>query len=191
MKELESVLRYLQTLAPLEMTDLAPLVGAYRSEKFPAKTVIFKEGDDYRKVTFILRGLVKKSYLTEEGKEFIKEFSWENQITTPYASILMKIPATYTMETLEETEVLSIDYSVIDSLVRSNPKWMAVGKALADFHFVNREVREMELLKHSAPERYAIFRRRFPHLLDRVRKQDIAAYIGITPVSLSRLENAE
>jgi CRP-like cAMP-binding protein len=140
-------------------------------------------------VGFLLRGLVKKFYLTEDGKEYIKEFSWEGQLTTPYASLLQKIPATYTQQALEETEILSIDYGVIEKLLATNPRWLVVGKALADYHFVNRETREMELLKFSAPERYALFRRRFPHLLDRLKKQDIAAYLGITPVSLSRLES--
>jgi CRP-like cAMP-binding protein len=92
------------------------------------------------------------------------------------------------MEALEDTELLMIDYSAIEALFASETKWMAIGKALADFHFLNREEREMELLKYSAPERYSLFRRKFPHLLERLRKQDIAAYLGITPVSLSRLE---
>ena len=188
MNELEKVFAYPKTLAPIEAADLAPLVGRYREESFPARTAIFKEGEDYRKVTFILRGLVKKFYLTEDGKEFIKEFTWENQITTPYAAILRNIPATYTMETLEETTVLTIDYAAVDELIRTNPRWTMLGKAFADLHFLHREEREMELLKYSAPERYAIFRRRFPHLLGRLKKQDIAAYLGITPVSLSRLE---
>jgi CRP-like cAMP-binding protein len=142
-------------------------------------------------VGFLIRGLVKKFYLTEDGKEFIKEFVWEGQTMTPYASLLRNVPATYTMEALEETEVLTIDYAIVDELIRTNPRWTLIGKALADYHFLNREDREMELLKYSAPERYAIFRRRFPHLLGRLKKQDIAAYLGITPVSLSRLEAAK
>lgn len=189
MDELGPVYLYLKTLSPgLAPEDLAPLAGRTRRELFPARAAIFKEGETYRKVTFLLRGLAKKFYLTEDGKEFIKEFTWEGQITTPYASLLRNVPATYTMEALEETEALTIDYAVVEELIRTNPKWTAIGKALADFHFLNREDREMELLKDSAPERYAIFRRRFPHLLGRLKKQDIAAYLGITPVSLSRLE---
>jgi CRP-like cAMP-binding protein len=190
MEELSKVYLYLKTLADLEPADLAPFVGKYARETVPAKTVIFSEGDPYRKVAFLLRGLVKKFYLTESGQEFIKEFTWEGQITTPYASLLRNQPATYTMVALEETELLTIDYGRIEELIENRPKWMAIAKALADFHFLNREDREMELLKYSAPERYSIFKRRFPHLLGRIKKQDIAGYLGITPVSLSRLESA-
>ena len=189
MNPLEAVYAALKSLAPITPEDLAPLDGQYRSETFRARTLLFREGERYEKVTFIQKGLVKKYYLTNEGKEFIKEFTWEGQITTPYASLLQNIPATYSMETLEDTEILSINYATIRDLIETKPNWTKLGKALADFHFLNREIREMELLKNSAAERYEIFKRRFPHLLGRLKKQDIASYLGITPVSLSRLES--
>jgi CRP-like cAMP-binding protein len=190
MNELEGVYRYLKALVPdLEPGDLSVLAGQYQRESYPSRTIVFAEGDLYSKVTFVLQGLVKKSYLTHEGKEYIKEFTWEGQITTPYASLLLGEPASYTMETLEPTELLTIPYARIEELIRTRPRWTAIGKALADLHFLNREARERELLKNSAPERYAIFKKRFPELLTRLRKQDIACYLGITPVSLSRIES--
>lgn len=189
MDELERVRAYLAGAGiAVDLSVLEPLRGLYRKESHPARAAIFREGEPYRKVAFILEGLVKKSYRTGEGKEFIKEFAWEGQVTTPYASLLRGIPATYTLEALEDTTLLTIDYAVIERRFREDPQWLAIGKALADLHFLNREEREMELLKHSAPGRYAIFRQRFPHLLGRLRKQDIASYLGITPESLSRLE---
>ncbi|MBS1961622.1 MAG: Crp/Fnr family transcriptional regulator [Bdellovibrionales bacterium] len=189
MEELEGVYRYLKTLvADFRPEDLGSLADSVRREVFPARSTVFREGDRYRKVLFLKRGLLKKSYATEDGKEFVKEFVWEGQSTTPYAAILRDEACTYTMEALEETEALSVEYDAIEALTRTNPRWLAVAKRLADFHFLNREDREMELLKFSAPERYARFKARFPHLLGRLRKQDIAAYLGITPVSLSRLE---
>lgn len=188
MEDLVPVYEYLRTMGDLELKDLEPLLGHIQKANYPAKSVIFSEGDQYQKITFILKGLVKKYYLTSEGKEFIKEFTWEGQITSPYASLLTNTPATYTMEALEDTTALLIDYSIIDELIRKNPKWTVLGKAFADMHFLARESREMELLKYMASERYEIFKKRFPNLLDRLKKQDIASYLGITPVSLSRLE---
>jgi CRP-like cAMP-binding protein len=189
MEELQKVFEYLKNLVQIEYKDLEPILGHFKKESFQSKSLIFSEGEQYQKVTFILSGLVKKYYLTNDGKEFIKEFTWENQITTPYASLLMNGPTTYTMEALEDTVLLSIDYSFIKSLMNQNPKWMELGKAFAEMHFLSREAREMELLKYNAFDRYMIFKTRFPNLLNRLKKQDIASYLGITPVSLSRLES--
>lgn len=189
MKELEAVYLYLKTLSDIQPQELSGLAGAYTKEHFRAKETIFNEGDHYTKVTFIMHGLIKKSYLTHEGKEFIKEFVCEAQITTPYASLLQKGPATYTMTALEDTSLLTIEYETIEKLFSSNFAWMKLAKAFADMHFLNREIREMELLKNSAAERYEIFKKRYPNLLNRLKKQDIACYLGITPVSLSRLES--
>src|SRR5271170_7056213 len=103
---LENVFHYLNSLSPMEPKDLEPLVGKYKTEFYRAKKTIFKEGEHYRKVTFIVNGLVKKYYLTSAKKEFIKEFTWEGQITTPYASLLKNTASTYTMRAIEDTTLL-------------------------------------------------------------------------------------
>jgi CRP-like cAMP-binding protein len=52
---------------------------------------------------------------------------------------------------------------------------------------VEREERAHELLTASATERYARFCAAHRSLLPRLRDYDIASYLGITPVSLSRI----
>ena len=47
--------------------------------------------------------------------------------------------------------------------------------------------REHQFLTLSAEDRNLAFRREQPHVLGRVAQYEIAAYLGITPVSLSRL----
>jgi CRP-like cAMP-binding protein len=188
--KLSAVFNYLKTLVEdFTFQDLQCLIGNIEQESFKSNDMIFQEGDNYTKVTFLLEGLVKKTYVTREGKEFIKEFTWEGQISTPYASLLQNLPASYSMQALEPTTIIKIEYTVIDQLMKTNNQWTKLGKAFADMHFLSRELREMELLKYDATERYMVFKKRFPHLLNRLKKQDIAAYLGITPVSLSRLDN--
>jgi CRP-like cAMP-binding protein len=188
MNDLQRVFTYINSFASFSLEDLAVLQGNYTHQQFAEDDIIFNEGEYYSHVTFILKGMVKKFYTTDDGKEFIKEFAWENQITTPYASLIQKVPATYSMQAIEATELLVINYDVIEKLFQTSPKWMALGKAFADMHFINREKREMEFLKYDASKRYELFKSSFPQLLKRLKKQDIAAYLGITPVSLSRLQ---
>jgi len=56
------------------------------------------------------------------------------------------------------------------------------------FNFsMKKERREYEFLCLSAEERYQLIREQTPDLLDRVTQNDIARYLGITPVALSRI----
>ena len=52
---------------------------------------------------------------------------------------------------------------------------------------MKKERREMEFLTLSAADRYALFTTRTPELEGRVTQKDIARYLGITPVALSRI----
>jgi CRP-like cAMP-binding protein len=60
----------------------------------------------------------------------------------------------------------------------------------ADPVWISRaERREREFLTESAEKRYRILLDRFPELLDKVAQKDIARYLGITRVALSRTRN--
>jgi CRP-like cAMP-binding protein len=108
--KLSAVFNYLKTLVEdFTFQDLQCLIGNIEQESFKSNDMIFQEGDNYTKVTFLLEGLVKKTYVTREGKEFIKEFTWEGQISTPYASLLQNLPASYSMQALEPTTIIKIE----------------------------------------------------------------------------------
>jgi CRP-like cAMP-binding protein len=52
---------------------------------------------------------------------------------------------------------------------------------------IEKERRERELLTQSAEARYQALLEDSPKLLDKVKQKDIARYLGITPVALSRI----
>jgi CRP-like cAMP-binding protein len=53
---------------------------------------------------------------------------------------------------------------------------------------IRKELREYELLCLSAEERYRRLLTNTPALLDKVTQNDIARYLGVTPVGLSRIK---
>jgi hypothetical protein len=54
-------------------------------------------------------------------------------------------------------------------------------------HFVAKEQREYEFLQLSAEERYRQFCAERPEHLAQIPQHQVASYIGITPVALSRI----
>ena len=56
-------------------------------------------------------------------------------------------------------------------------------------HFsMKKEKREFEFLCLSAEERYCLLAETSPGLLEKVTQNDIARYLGVTPVALSRIK---
>ena len=66
-------------------------------------------------------------------------------------------------------------------------RWERRARRLAEGALIERETREMLLLTTNANERLEWFLNNRPGLAHRLREHHIAAFLGITPVSLSRL----
>ena len=65
--------------------------------------------------------------------------------------------------------------------------WERIGRCLAEIRFVEKSEREWSFLCENATERYLKFCKEHPQLLQRVSQNDIACYLGISNVSLSRI----
>ena len=65
-----------------------------------------------------------------------------------------------------------------------------LGRKLIESLLVRKELRTRSLLQQSAKERYLSFLETYPHLVARIPQYQLASYLGITEVSLSRLKNS-
>jgi len=187
MENIKLIYDYCKPIADIKLEELLPLEGKIKEVQFNPDEVIFFEGEHYESTIFIKSGLLKKLYTTTSGKEYIKEFVWEGQSTTPYYSILTQAPTTYTLKAIEKTDAIIVDFSTLQSLADESYSWLLILKSILDFNFINREKREMQLLKFTATQRYLDFIESNPKLFKRLKKQDIAKYLGITPTALSRI----
>ena len=158
------------------------------SEKNLAENEFFvREGDPVRSVGFVAKGILKDYYLTEDGREFVKEFESEGCFVGPYSGLLTDGKSHFNTVALEATELLVIPLTSMKSLFERHASWEVFGRRLAEFLFLERERRERDLLIKDATERFEAFLLRYGHIANRIPQKEVAAYLGITPVSLSRL----
>ena len=86
-----------------------------------------------------------------------------------------------------DTVVERMDMRVLMSLMRRHAAWAMVGYHAMALHAMGQERRARDLLTLSAQERYLNFLVQAPELIGLLPQKDIAAYIGVTPVGLSRI----
>lgn len=156
---------------------------------FKKGQVVFKQGDVNTSIYSCQSGLLKAYYLTHDGKELIKSFIQEGEFIGSLIACHLAEPSTFSLVCLEDCSLTRIPFNELQTLAESNPEVSSlITKALIDLA-IKKERREFELLCLSAPERYALFKQRAPNLVDRVTQNDIARYLGITPVALSRIKH--
>ena len=134
-------------------------------------------------------GLLKAFYLTDDGREFIKSFIWEGGFIGSLAASVPGGRTTYSIICLEDTEAVALSFpDLAQATERDHSVALALNTALLALA-VKKEAREYEFLCLSAEERYQIIVERWPELINRLTQNDVARYLGITPVGLSRIRS--
>jgi hypothetical protein len=68
-----------------------------------------------------------------------------------------------------------------------DPALERVGRLVAETEFVNRAIRERLFLIADARARYLNFLEKFEHFRSRIPQHKIASFLGLNPVTLSRV----
>jgi CRP-like cAMP-binding protein len=157
--------------------------------EFNKGDVIFGQGDNSDSLYFVQTGLLKAYYVTADGKEFVKSFLKETDVIGNLTALMLDDGCSFTLICLEPSSLIRVPFG--DLLKRA-----AIDLAIANDLIrmlarlaVKKERREYEFLCLSAEERYSLLKRTAPELLERVMQNDIARYLGITPVALSRIRS--
>ena len=148
---------------------------------------VFRQGDRSGSIYLLNSGLLKAYYLSAEGRETIKSFVLPGDLIGSLAAAHLKEACTFNLVALEAAALTKLDFDEIYAAGRSD---LQMASAVIDFLLVfamKKERREKEFLTESAETRYRMLVDQSPGLLDKVRQKDIARYLGITPVALSRI----
>lgn len=144
-------------------------------------------GEPANNVSFIHQGLVRVYYILQDGSEFTRNFRREGEFMASYAATLIEKKSEFNIVAIENTQLISFPYKSFSKSFSRHCCWQEFARRLVEELYITYQRREYELLCMSAGERYENFQREFQPILNRVSQAVIANYLGITPVSLSRL----
>lgn len=172
-----------------ENIDLEDLKKVFKVYTYNQGQYFVKEGDIPDKLGFVVQGLMKYYYIDTEGNEWIKHFSSENDFVSSYASFLRQTPSLYNIEAMEKTTILYISFPDYYERIENSKMWCSIARQYTEYIYFQKEKRESSFLKQNGSERYKSFLKEHKKVVNRIKEKDIASFIGITPVSLSRLKN--
>lgn len=159
---------------------------AFTFRQVPRKFKLTEEGKTAKELYFINKGLVRL-YYTKDGEEITGYIFKEGLFASSYDSFLRGVPSIQTLETLEECQLLVVDSRRLELLFDQLPKMNVLVRKVAEQRFINCQQILSSFILDSPEERYRKFLAMHGDLLLRVPHHMIASYLGITPVSLSRI----
>lgn len=158
-----------------------------KHRKLKKKQYFLQAGDICRYEGFVIKGCLRTFSIDEKGQEHVLQFAIEDWWTGDLHSFLTDTPSAYSIEALEETEVLQIDKESIEKLYATVPKFERFFRILIQNAFIALQKRIINSMSDKAEDRYKEFIKKYPHLEQRLPQHQLAAYLGITPEFLSRI----
>ncbi|SNR59802.1 MULTISPECIES: Crp/Fnr family transcriptional regulator [Hymenobacter] len=151
--------------------------------------VLVRQGEIGRVGAFVVRGCLR-SYVTDtRQKEHIIQFAPENWWISDQHSLTKQEASLFSIDALEDSDVLLFSGEFYRRFQSFGPAFQGFFYQLLQNSLVAMQRRLIGVLSAPAEERYQEFLHLYPTLARRLPQRHIAAYLGITPESLSRIRS--
>ena len=141
-------------------------------------------------VYWLHSGVVRMYYLDTYGREHNKRFFLANDFFWPVTTGLRTQEAGFYIQALSDIHCDRWEYSAFRSAFAESKDWLVFSHLWLERLTDSKLARERDWLHLSAAERYQKLCDEAPNLIEQVPAHHIASYLGITPVSLSRIKNS-
>jgi CRP-like cAMP-binding protein len=145
-----------------------------------------KAGQTSHQLAFVVKGCFRFFYIKNEVEK-TAYFTFENDVLASFECILLNQPSAQSIQALEDSEVFMMDYNQMRKLYEHNHKFEHLGRIIGEHYILMLHTRLSSYLLDTPEERYLRLVNETPDFLHRVPLQHIASFIGVTPVSLSRI----
>ncbi|HEY0652050.1 MAG TPA: Crp/Fnr family transcriptional regulator [Chryseosolibacter sp.] len=178
---------HIQKITTLTDDQASYLYSHFKSLEFKKGQVLIGQGDEVNCEYFVLSGCLKSFFINAEMKMFILQFAMPTWWTSDYNALYNHTKATISVDCVTDAKVLALSNEDREKVCkeihevehffrwRTNKGFVAVQKRLLSFMNNNVKYRYEELLQQ------------YPELYNLVPKNLIAAYLGVSRETLSRL----
>jgi CRP-like cAMP-binding protein len=170
--------------------DLNFFLANAEVKSFTKNTILSSPNVIPNEIYFINKGIIRVLITDLEGNEHTIHFALENQFIADYSNFILQQPSFYTLQTLEQTEVVVLPRKTIEWGYEHLKEGQKMGRLIAEYYFIYQDNRIKNSYIRSPKERYDLITEIFPNIHNRAPQHMIASYLGITPIHLSRLKKA-
>lgn len=160
----------------------------FKRQEVAARTILLAEGDISRTMFFIEKGCLR-TWVNNNGREITTQFFFEGDKVSSIESFMANQPSLYSIESIESCILYAMPKKAFQDVLEHAPRLKEEMQA----HLFKRLIQGQKLffsfLKHTPQQRYEELLQVHPEIIQRVPQHYIASYLGITPVSLSRIRN--
>lgn len=182
---------YLRTHAQLTEEEITQISALAVSRKLRRNELLLRTGEVCRHKVFITGGMLRTYTIKEDGSEHIIQLSPELTWTLDAESYDQQQPSKYYISAVEPSEILLWAKPDFDRLLITLPPLKQYSERLISRNIYSGRQRLATALGGTPEEKYNEFVRSFPTYLARLPLRMIAAYLGISVKTLTRIRHAQ
>ena len=178
---------HIEKISPLTDKEYGYIKTHFISRKLKKHQFLVQEGENVLNDYLVVKGCLKAYLVGPDGKEHILQFATEDWWITDYQAYFYQTKATVFVDCVENCEVLMLSLFNREKICADLHKIDHFFRKKSNLGYVGLQQRILMLLNNRPKERYEKLFGLYPHLFQRVPKTLIAAYLGVSRETLSRL----
>lgn len=185
---MEHFLNDISSFSPLEQAAVEEFRQRLEYLSVLAKNVLLREGEVAQKMFFVRKGCLRL-YFYNAGNDITFQFFFEGSVMASFGSWHKRQPSQFSLESIEPTELVAVPREAFDTLIHAVLSLRDRYEEVLIERFHAYQQLFFSRIKNTPQQRYEELLRERPNVLLRVPQHYIASFLGITPVSLSRIRN--
>ncbi|MNL27880.1 hypothetical protein D3C87_1495010 [compost metagenome] len=153
---------------------------------FKKDTLLIKDSKLEKNAYFIQKGIIR-AFINAPDKEITFWFPKEGDIISSAYGYYYQKKGYENYHVLEDSVLFKIDIAEIQNLYSKDLEISNWARVITERESIRSEERHLDYILLSPEDRYSKLLTAEPELFQRVQLKEIASYIGISPVSLSRI----
>ncbi|MCE7997131.1 MAG: Crp/Fnr family transcriptional regulator [Roseivirga sp.] len=149
--------------------------------------LLAQAGKNFVYEVLIVEGVIRSFITDEKGADYTLEFYRTGDFLAPHFSRTHEARSFVSLEALGPTRIILLEATQFTQLRRRHDSLMNFGAKISEAELFRKTNKEIRMATRTAKERYFDFQKRYSKLENLIPQTVIASYLGISPVSLSRL----
>ncbi|MEO3402636.1 Crp/Fnr family transcriptional regulator [Mucilaginibacter sp. CAU 1740] len=173
----------------ISLTDeqFAYFFSHFKQQSYKKGQAIITEGDKVDHEYFVLSGCLKSFFINDDVKMYILQFAMPTWWASDYNALYNQTRATINLDCITDAEVLSISNADREKLCSELHPVEHFFRWRTNKGFIASQKRLLSFMNNDAKKRYEELMALYPALYNMVPKHLIAAYLGVSRETLSRL----